>query len=94
MKYHIFLILTLLISINSFNLRATKQTYDSYVLALEWVNGYCQVNDCGTVPDNLERNIFTIHGLWPSLKSGKMLNACTSGIKIKEKQSQLFTDLR
>ena len=39
----------------------SKQTFDSYVFALEWVNGYCQVNDCGTVPDMLEPNIFTIH---------------------------------
>ena len=94
MKYYISLIITLLISINSFNLRATKQAFDSYVFALEWVNGYCQVNDCGTVPDMLEPNIFTIHGLWPSLKSGKMLDPCTSGVKIKEKHNELFTDLR
>ena len=94
MKYQLFILLCLSISINSFNLRETKQTYDSYVFALEWTNGYCKINKCNSEIDKLEPNIFNIHGLWPSLKSGKMLNPCTSGVKIKEKKSQLFIDLR
>ena len=94
MKYQLFILLCLFFSINSFNLRETKQTYDSYVFALEWTNGYCKINKCNSEIDKLEPNIFNIHGLWPSLKSGKMLNPCTSGVKIKEQKSQLFIDLR
>ena len=94
MKYFLFLLFSFFLSINSFNLRSTKQSYDSYVFALEWTNGYCQINTCTSNVDELEPNIFNIHGLWPSLKSGKLLNPCTSGVKIKEKESQLFIDLR
>ena len=94
MKYNLLILLSLSISINSFNLRSTKQTYDSYVFALEWTNGYCLVNKCNSDIYKLEPNIFNIHGLWPSLKSGKLLNPCTSGVQIKEKESNLFTDMR
>ena len=95
MKYYIFLSLCLLISINSFNLRSTKQYYDSYVMSLYWVNGYCKEYNC-TNPDldKLEPNILTIHGLWPSLKSGKMLDPCTSGVKIEETDPELFAELK
>ena len=95
MKYYIFLTLSLFISINSFNLRSTKQDYDSYVMAVIWVNGYCKVNNCTNPAINyLDPNIVTIHGLWPSLKNGKMLPECTSGVKIEETDSKLFFDLK
>ena len=94
MKYFLFLLFSFFLSINSFNLRSTKQSYDSYVFALEWTNGYCQINSCTSNIDELEPNIFNIHGLWPNLKSGKMLNPCTSGVTIKERKTKLFTDLR
>ena len=94
MNYFLFLLFSFFLSINSFNLRSTKQSYDSYVFALEWTNGYCQINSCTSNIDELEPNIFNIHGLWPNLKSGKMLNPCTSGVTIKERKTKLFTDLR
>ena len=95
MKYYIFFLLSIFISINSFNLRSTKQNYDSYVMSVIWVNGYCAINNCSSeVISKLEPNIFTIHGLWPSLKSGKMLEDCTTGVKIVEKTTRLYSDLK
>ena len=92
MKTFIFIIL--FASIFSFNLRKTKQSYDSYVMAVQWVNGYCKINDCGDKANHVYKNSMTIHGLWPALKSGKYLDTCTSGIKIEEDDSKLFDDLR
>ena len=89
-----FILFIILASILSFNLRKTKQTYDSYVMAVQWVNGYCKVNDCGNKANHVYKNTMTIHGLWPSLKSGKYLDTCTSGIIIEEDDSKLFDDLR
>jgi ribonuclease I len=84
----------LLISIYSFNLRKAKQSYDSYVMAVQWSNGYCQVNSCGDRAAHVETNTLTIHGLWPSLKNGKRLNPCTSGVKIKDDGSELFKRMK
>jgi ribonuclease T2 len=36
----------------------------------------------------------TIHGLWPSLKSGSQLSDCTSGVTIKDDGSTLFTNMK
>ena len=36
----------------------------------------------------------TIHGLWPSLKSGKYLDDCTSGVTIVDDGSSLFKDMK
>ena len=88
------LLISLFCSIFSFNLRHAKQEYDSYVMAVQWSNGYCKVNKCGNKADNVEKNTMTIHGLWPSLKSGKMLQPCTSGVKIKEDGSDLIKDMK
>jgi len=89
-----FIIVIIFVSIFSFNLRKTKQTYDSYVMAVQWVNGYCKINDCGNKANHVYKNTMTIHGLWPSLKSGKYLDTCTSGIIIEEEDSKLFNDLK
>ena len=88
------LLLVLLISANAFNLRRTKQSYDSYVMAVQWSNGYCLANSCGKKADHVNKNGMTIHGLWPSLKSGKMLNPCTTGVTITDDGSELFTKMR
>ena len=87
-------VLSLIICAFSFNLRQTKQNFDSYVMAVQWSNGYCKANNCGNKADHVYPNTMTIHGLWPSLKSGKMLSACTSGVKIEDDGSQLFTDMK
>ena len=56
------LLLILFISTYTFNLRQTKQNYDSYVMAVQWSNGYCQVNNCGSKADHVYKNKMTIHG--------------------------------
>ena len=89
-----FLLLILLISVFSFNLRRAKQDYDSYVMAVQWSNGYCKVNSCGNKADHVYKNKMTIHGLWPSLKSGKYLNQCTNGVSIVDDGSPLFVEMR
>ena len=88
------LLLILFISAYSFNLRQTKQEYDSYVMAVQWSNGYCKVSSCGSKADHVYKNKLTIHGLWPSLKSGKYLSDCTSGVTIVDDGSSLFTDMK
>ena len=88
------LILSLAISIYSFNLRHAKQNFDSYVMAVQWSNGYCKANSCRSRADHVYKNTMTIHGLWPSLKSGKYLNECTSGVSIDDDGSSLFLSMR
>ena len=82
MKIEIFLLILYFFSAYSFNLRETKQDirYDSYVFALQWPNGYCAAfNNSCEILNKTEENVFTIHGLWPSLKNGKRLPECTKG---------------
>ena len=94
MKIHIFALLLILSSIFSFNLRDTKQYYDSYVFAIQWPNTYCKINGCESYLKNLETNIMNIHGLWPSMKNGASLKTCTSGVEIVESSSKLFSDMK
>ena len=89
-----FLVLALFICAYTFNLRSTKQDFDSYVLAVQWSNGYCKANNCGSKADHVYKNTMTIHGLWPSLKSGKYLDDCTSGVTIVDDGSSLFKDMK
>ena len=94
MKTHqIFNFIISIISAYTFNLRMAKESYDSYVFALQWGNCYCRVNNCESQLNNIENNIMTIHGLWPSLKSGKLLKSCTQGVEIEEKDTELFRNL-
>ena len=88
------LLFVLIICAFSFNLRHAKQDYDSYVMAVQWSNGYCKANSCGSKADHVYKNTMTIHGLWPSLKSGKYLNDCTSGVNIEDDGSELFLKMR
>ena len=90
----ILILLSLIISIFTFNLRQAKQSYDSYVLAIQWSNGFCKLHNCQEKADNVDKNTFTIHGLWPSLKNGKMMRSCTFGIEVYEDDSLLYDDLR
>ena len=90
----ILILLSLIISIFTFNLRQAKQSYDSYVMAIQWSNGFCKLHNCQEKADNVDKNTFTIHGLWPSLKNGKMMRSCTFGIEVYEDDSLLFDDLR
>ena len=92
MKSLIFL--SFLVCAFTFNLRQTKQNFDSYVMAVQWPNGYCSANKCGGKDSAVPRNAMTIHGLWPSLKSGALLKECTSGIIITDNGSTLFQQMR
>ena len=91
MKKLIFFIL--ISSICCFNLRHAKQRYDSYVMAVQWPNAVC-VNGCQGRDSIVEKNTLTIHGLWPSLKTGNQLAPCTSGVTIRDDGSELFKNLR
>ena len=88
------ILLVILNFVFSFNLRKTKQSYDSYVMAVQWSNGYCKANNCGNKANHIYKNTMTIHGLWPSLKNGQYLSECTSGIEIEEEKSELFENLK
>ena len=49
------LLLSLTLSVSS--------NYDSYILALQWGNGICEINTCRSgVLDSIDSNILTIHG--------------------------------
>lgn len=88
------LLLSLLVCSLSFNLRSTKQNYDSYVMAVQWANGYCSGTNCHGKDSVVPRNAMTIHGLWPSLKNGNRLKDCTSGVTIRDTGSSLFQNMR
>lgn len=90
----IILLLSVLAYASSFNLRSTKQYYDSYVFAVQWANGYCSANSCSGRDSVVEKNAMTIHGLWPSLKSGKYLDECTYGVEVEDTGSDLFLEMR
>ena len=89
-----YILFLLFISAFSFNLRQTKQNYDSYVMAVQWANGYCSAKSCGDKAANVPKNTMTIHGLWPSLKSGTYLDDCTSGVDIVDDGSSLFNEMK
>jgi ribonuclease T2 len=63
-------------------------------MAVQWANGYCSAVSCGGKDSVVPRNAMTIHGLWPSLKSGKYLDECTSGVIITDTGSSLFLNMR
>ena len=92
LKIKTFLFIIYIVSTYSFNLRETKQriSYDSYVFALQWPNGACGGSESCTVSKKTEKNILTIHGLWPSLKNGKQMPDCAKGEKVPEGNSQVF----
>ena len=90
----IYLLISLLICTFSFNLRHAKQSYDSYVMAVQWPNCYCKINNCGDKANHVIKNTMTIHGFWPSLKSGQTLSTCTSGVEIKDNGDKLFQEMR
>ena len=90
----VIILVLLFISAFTFNLRQAKQNFDSYVMAVQWSNGYCLANSCGKKADHVYKNTMTIHGLWPSLKSGKQLSPCSSGVEVEEDGSELFKNMK
>jgi ribonuclease I len=59
-----------------------KNLYDMYVLAIQWSYSQCLVKPeaCKKIQD---KNIFTLHGLWPSFASGERIADCNTGKKIE-----------
>ena len=90
----ILILLSILVCSLSFNLRQTKQNYDSYVMAVQWPNGYCSATNCNGKDSVVPKNCMTVHGLWPNLKSGASLKDCTSGVTITDTGSSLFLNMR
>jgi ribonuclease I len=86
MKHFIFLYLIIFIYSNPFKFLEDDDQYDSYALSLEWLNNKCLVKDNKCMINkfkNLEKNILTIHGLWPQYKSGKFMYSCGDGKRVK-----------
>ena len=60
--------------------------YDMYVLSIQWGKSQCGKNtECQKKLDSIPKNIFTLHGLWPSFKDGRRLSDCNTGSKIDVK---------
>lgn len=67
--------------------------YDSYVFAVQWGKTVClYTSGCESKVGVIPTNQMSIHGLWPSLKSGKILEPCNKGaeIAIKDSGSDIF----
>ena len=86
--------MSILVCSLNFNLRQTKLNYDSYVMAVQWANGYCSATNCGGKDSVVPKNSLTIHGLWPSLKSGTYLDDCGGSETIVDTGSTLFQNMR
>ena len=60
--------------------------YDIYVFSLQWGHTMCLKNKnsvCYERLDNIENYHLSIHGLWPSLSTGQMLDECNQGVEIE-----------
>ena len=77
------------------NLRAS---YDMYVFALQWGKTMCidGNSSCNSKLSSIPKNEVSIHGLWPSLKSGAKLADCNSGssISVKSDGSSVFSSMK
>ena len=90
----VIILISLLIYIFSFNLRQTKKSYDSYVLAVKWYNGYWKPKSRLISINHAYENKLLIHGLWPYLRNGNTLPPCTSGVNIEfNVNSQLYENM-
>lgn len=66
------------------NLRNSVPTYDMYVFAVQWGKTLCVSGGsaCETRLANIPKNHMSIHGLWPSLKSGSQISTCNTGTQV------------
>lgn len=78
------------------NIRGTS--YDMYVFALQWGKTMCVGGDssCNSKLSAIPKNEVSIHGLWPSLKSGAKMSDCNSGssISVKSDGSSVFNSMK
>jgi ribonuclease T2 len=57
--------------------------YDMYVFTIQWGNTLCENNpDCQQKIKSIPKNIFTLHGLWPSFNDGRKVDECNKGQEI------------
>ena len=90
----VIILISLLIYTFSFNLLQTKQSFDSYVMAVKWYNGYWKINS-SRIPINHDyENKVLINGFWP-LNNGNILSPCTSVANIEfNEKSELYQNLK
>ena len=80
-----------LISITISEFLQYEQTidYDMYVLSIQWGHTLCATsNECKEKIKQIPKNIFTLHGLWPSYSDGRRVDDCNKGNKIDVKISE------
>ena len=73
-------------------------TYDIYVLAVQWGSTMCLTSGqtCYEKLKQIPRHSMSIHGLWPSLSTGSSLADCNSGedITVLDNGSDTFLTMR
>ena len=93
------LILIILILFPSLSLSIDPwNEYDIYILSVQWGSTMCltQGQDCYEKMKKVPRHQMTIHGLWPSLSTGKNLDYCNPGadIPIEDSGSENFENMK
>jgi len=78
---------------NNTNITDTSD-YDSYVFSFQWGKTFCiskgDTKNCEDKLKHAKENHFTLHGLWPGLKSGARIPDCSGHAKIEPDGSALF----
>ena len=73
-------------------------TYDFYVLAIQWASTMCltEGETCYEKLKQIPRHSMSIHGLWPSLSTGASLPDCNQGkdISVVDNGSDTFLIMR
>ena len=103
MNQKIYFILAILLLTQNINAKLSpdflkfesEQTdYDMYVLSIQWgpTECYADSDQCHEKLKLIEKNTFTMHGLWPSLQNGERMKKCNEGtqIQVQEDGSSLF----
>jgi ribonuclease T2 len=71
--------------------------YDMYVFSIQWGGTLCQSgqSNCQKKLSSIPKNIFTLHGLWPSYSNGKKIDSCNTGeeIRIVKDGSHVYTEM-
>ena len=71
--------------------------YDFYVFSTQWAMTYCEGKDnsCKSKLAPIPKHHLTLHGLWPSLTTGKQIPVCNKGtIPIIDDGSETFLEMR
>jgi ribonuclease I len=73
------------------------QIYDYYLFSVQWGSSMClnYGSSCEEFLKKIPKHHISIHGLWPSLLSGKRLPVCNSGteIDIIEDDTEIFSKM-